>query len=441
MQSLKRLYESNDAAGIKRTKWKEHSGSKFLAFPKELMQLILKNLSFDNLDKLLSVSKIFWDIIKNSSLPAVKDFHVFNIIRKMSKNSPLNPRAIFWAQFQTTIFFEINESMKMHSISDEIEERRKLFPNANKLHINIESENLLKLNMFKGLSFISSVELRYPLELQPKYSKLHAQIIKLTTILPNLKEIILFPFLQLGVKLLDNAVELWSFQNHINELKSELAKRSIVCTVDSKIFPLDIENVLSSYKTESLRFYAIQQIFLKLIMGLTKIDNYMAPNLYDNINDFNAIYLSNIKTELSEFLDHEKCSIFKNIILNYKVDISFNGFTKELINNLLMLRNLKKIILKPEITISNNGAINAVAQIKHEESVRNLKNFLKERNIIILMDFSSLPNVEEEIMVDENNVLKEFKQKLIEANIFLVRKKLEKLFHNGLASKSHTSCS
>ena len=458
MLPLKRPNEFNIDGSIKKTKLNHFHEGSFKYFPTELMEDVLARLSFTDLDNLLQVSKVFWQIIKRCRLPIKDSFQALDFVEtRVASSFPLNisPRVKFWARFQTAVIMEFettnkNEFKKQTKylsslLSIKTESGKALLPNINKLHVNIDDEDASKslLRLEKSLKnkvSFSNLELNFYLFHKTNYSTIESRLKNVFNTINQLEEIILCPVIELTRNISSIAKTLLKFSTHMENLKSDLAKNSINCIFNGTeaINSLEIEKyeIDISEKTAS-RVRSIKRAFVKSIFEPTKACRELELDGAKPPSSFHILPAISIREHVNALQpkkgsDKKDLCNVKNLILNYKFDLDNDfEYTDEFIN-LLMGLGLEEIILRPEMSFSNDCLYNALAQLANEEFIQKLKTFSESKKITLGIDFSRAINFavdEDNILVENRAPLKEMKQNLVQTNLSLACKKLQKIIH------------
>lgn len=458
--SLKRANQSEGDWGLKRLKINyspENSYFQVLPPSGELMQRILRDLTFKELNTLLEVSKVFWGIVGGCDLPAKNSIKIYSLVEDASQSANIPPWAHFWGKFQTTVLidsiedggWDIPDLMEELSIllSRESRDGELLFPKVNSLCVNFSMNKLFdSLKYLKEslasekLSSISKLDLHYFISKKNRryINNIHSELKKIINVMPKLKEITLSPSIYIDFKISSVAANLFSIYNNINGFKLGLSKELICCKIEflDSFDNISYDEDFDITSKQMHRVRLIQKSFLKTMLGIMKFhDVKKVEDLYKNLNAQNTIFYSNYSPVLiHELVDElkneeyqENLELFENLILYYEFDpmIDFKKLTVELTKSLSDFYNLKKIILKPMISFSNDVVQNAIYQTNHEHVVLALKNFSKEKDILLQMDYSIVSDNDE--ILSDQGPLKETKQDLVEACLSVTRKKLNSI--------------
>lgn len=364
---------------------------KIFGINSDITPLLLKNLTFRDVEKLLLVCKDFSEIIKNS-YAQIKNPNFCAYVDHNIKVKPFS--SLFWKQFKAA-------SLIKSYVGKDLANENPLFPHIDTLSIDFASPNDLALCLSEATlklqdrKSIINLQLKYIVSNAENYDAVCAEMNALVEALPNLKNLELVMTLRLRI---DNSVpridnQLNNFIEHLNSLHKILSAAEINLKADYQI-ELFIETALIETIKEQMQeffYFTKERANVSLISPVNTLCMYLNPQHEAGplLEEFASV-LEDQKEDM-RFATHLK--------LEYKTDslVGYDNIYSQINKIVDKLPNLKEINLAS--TVDMNGDETFIIDMAKEGIAfrTSYKNFLSRlpKQVICTANFQPPEEISE----------------------------------------------
>lgn len=272
----------------------------------DLKNEILKKLNTKELAALLLVSKVFWKIIKDSSLQINNPEFVADIYKRMELQPTLtlSMRVDFLCRLQKAVTFEIYT--KEHV--DDLIKCLTVFPNIDTVTLDFESTDNLEFSLNDLTSKIAgqkiaNLQLQYIASSAENYDGIYEEMKALAKGLPTLKNLDLVITLRLRI---DNSIfrldnQLQNFIEHLNSFHLTLSEAEIKCKANYQIEVFIETTAVETIKEQiqELFYFPKEQANVCLLSPVNTLCKYLNPqDEAESLLEEFASLLGNVKEDM-----------------------------------------------------------------------------------------------------------------------------------------------